>query len=181
MSDTDDVVWRVVPGFDGWYDVSSLGDVRSWRTRAKLCHRSPEPRTLPTKNDAKGYRKVKLTHPVLGKVMISVHHLVLAAFVGPRPHGLVCDHINANRSDNRVANLRWVTTAENIAHAADLGRMNVRPGARAQSPLTEADITAIRRRRQAGETLRKLASAFGVVPATISRIALGQTWKDVAS
>ena len=173
--------WRVVPGFDAWYEASSLGQVRSWRTRAKLCTRSPEPRILPARDAGHGYRHVKLSHPVLGKVSVAVHHAVLAAFGRHRPHGMVADHINADRSDNRVENLRWVTSAENIAHAAALGRTDGRPGARAQSPLDEDAVREIRRLRAEGLKLADIAQRFGVSDATISRIALGHSWSEVAA
>ena len=173
-------VWRSVPGFDGWYEVSNLGRVRSWRTRAKLCWRAEKPRLLKGGLNPDGYRIVKLTHAVLGKLVVVVHHLVLAAFIRPRPDGMVCDHLNANRADNRLENLRWVTPSENIAHAAELGRMDGRPGARSQSPLSIDDVREIRRLRQAGNKLQPIASLFGVSTSTISRIALGHGWKDVA-
>ena len=171
-------VWRPVPGFDGWYDASDWGRVRSWRTRAKLEHRSSRPRLLAGRKD-RGYRQMKLSHPVLGKVKVAVHHLVLATFVRSRPSGLVCDHINADRCDNRVENLRWVTPRDNIRHAAALGRMNVRPGARSHSPLSVGDVREIRRLRQSGARLRLLAERFGVSESTVSRIGLGRGWKEV--
>ena len=48
-----------------------------------------------------------------------VHHLVLAAWVGPRPAGLVADHINGRRGDNRATNLRWVTQSDNLRNRHD--------------------------------------------------------------
>jgi hypothetical protein len=171
--------WRVVPGFDGWYEVSSLGRVRSWRTRAKLGARAATPRELPGRDDGKGYRRVKLSHPVLGKVSVGVHHVVLAAFGRERPHGMVADHINADRSDNRVENLRWVTAGENIAHAAELGRMDGRPGARSHSSLSVDDVAEIRRLRADGRKLLELAERFGVSLTAVSRICLGQSWREV--
>jgi len=171
--------WRVVPGFDDRYEVSNRGRVRSWRTRGRLCCRAAEPHILPARDDGKGYRHVKLTHSVLGKLSVAVHHLVLAAFVRPRPADLVCDHINADRSDNRVENLRWVTPPENIAHAAALGRMDGRPGARSMSPLTEDSVREIRRLRSEGLKLADIAARFGVTDSTVSRIALGHTWSEV--
>lgn len=171
--------WRVVPGFDAWYEVSSLGAVRSWRTRERLPRRAHEPTLLAGRDIGEGYRHVHLTHPVLGEVDVAVHHLVLAAFVRARPAGKVCDHINADRSDNRVENLRWVTAAENIAHAAALGRIGKRPSPRSVSSLSEADVVEVRRLRAQGLKLDELARQFGVSDSTISRIALGQTWMGV--
>ena len=177
--DEEGETWRVVPGFDGWYDVSDLGRVRSRRTPGKLCFRATTPRFLPARDAGKGYRHAKLTHPVLGKVSVAVHHVVLAAFDRPRPTNMVADHINAHRSDNRLCNLRWVSPSENIAHAAELGRMDGRPGSRSMSPLTVESVAEIRRRRADGEKLLDLAKAFGVSASTISRIGLGRSWSEV--
>lgn len=181
MSGVDEMgeIWRVSPGFDDWYEVSDRGRVRSWRTPGKLCFRANAARLLPARDAGAGYRHVKLTHPVLGKVSVAVHHLVLAAFDRPRPAGMVADHINADRSDNRRCNLRWVSPPDNIAHAADLGRMDGRSGPRSLSPLTVEAVAEIRRRRTAGEKLLALADAFGVSASTISRIGLGRSWSEV--
>lgn len=51
-----------------------------------------------------------------------VHHLVLETFVGMCPPGMQCDHINRNRTDNRLENLRWVTPKENSRNRKDNDR-----------------------------------------------------------
>ena len=168
--------WRVVPGFDGWYEVSNVGAVRSWRTPAKLNVRRESPRALVGGRDGKGYWCVKLTHPVLGKLIVFVHQLVLAAFEGPRGPGMICDHRNADRGDNAVGNLRWVTATENVRHAARSGRM----GPWAHSRLNPDRVREIRRQRADGVSLRTLADRFGVSASSISRVALGRGWREVA-
>jgi hypothetical protein len=45
---------------------------------------------------------------------VKVHHAVLEAWGFPRPNGYECDHINGNYTDNRLANLEWVTRGENV-------------------------------------------------------------------
>ena len=49
-----------------------------------------------------------------------VHHAVLSAWVGPRPEGMECDHINGDSLDNRLCNLEWVTHKENMRRRADM-------------------------------------------------------------
>ena len=51
---------------------------------------------------------------------ILVHHAVLSAWVGPRPEGMECDHINGDSLDNRLCNLEWVTHQENMHRRADM-------------------------------------------------------------
>ena len=53
---------------------------------------------------------------------IFVHHAVLLAWVGPRPEGYECDHLNGNGADNRLENLEWVTPEENRRRAVILRR-----------------------------------------------------------
>ena len=59
------------------------------------------------------------------KVFKFVHELVLEAFVGPRPRGCQCDHINGYREDNNVENLRWVTPWENIRNPITNARRRI--------------------------------------------------------
>ena len=171
--------WRVVPGFDGWYEVSSLGRVRSWRLTARREARRTRPRMLRGQYTDLGYHLVKLTHPVFGVMYVGVHQMVLAAFVCARPERLVCDHINANPSDNRVENLRWVTTVANQHHAVALGHVTGRVGPRSFSPLDETKVREMRRRRNDGESLKALATDFNVSTTTVSKVVNNLIWREV--
>jgi hypothetical protein len=173
--------WATIPGFDGWYEVSDRGRVRSWRHTGEADRRRASPRVLRGIFTELCYHVVKLTHPVFGPLNVGVHQLVLAAFIGPRPHLAVCDHINATPSDNRVANLRWITAAENVRHAANLGHLVGRHGPRASSPLDEARVRELRALRAGGASLKALAATFDVSTATVSRVVNGVLWKEVAA
>ena len=59
-------------------------------------------------NHSKGYRTIRINNK-----SYRIHRLVLKYFVGECPIGFECDHINRNRSDNRVSNLRWVNRSNN--------------------------------------------------------------------
>jgi hypothetical protein len=179
MSGSTQEEWRVVPGFDGWYEVSSTGRVRSWRLTRYREARRDQPRVLRGAYTALGYHLVKLTHPVFGAMDVGVHQMVLAAFVGPRPELMVCDHINATPSDNRVENLRWVTSAENHRHSVALGRSTGRVGPRSFSPLDAAKVRAMRERRREGASLKTLAEAFDVSTTTVSKVVNHLIWREV--
>jgi hypothetical protein len=107
-------IWRAVVGFEGKYEVSNLGRVRS----------------LPG-----GYRHAKVLKPQLnGRVgkqyqfvfltnqtQCYVHHMVAAAFIGARPEGMFVCHNNGERMDNRAENLRYDTSSANGLDAVKHG------------------------------------------------------------
>jgi hypothetical protein len=100
-------IWKPIIGFEGIYEVSSLGRVKSFR--------NPKERILrPTKN-GRGYMKVIL-YKSDTKKQITVHQLVSIAFLNHVPNGnkLVIDHINDNKTDNRLDNLQVVTQSFNL-------------------------------------------------------------------
>ncbi len=105
--------WRPVLGYEGLYEVSTEGRVRTLR-KGHLMH----PHT-----DRHGYLLAGLSRD--GKQRTTrVHHMVLEAFVGPRPEGLVGCHNNGDPSDNRLENLRWDTQRNNNLDAVRHGRNN---------------------------------------------------------
>lgn len=118
--------WRAIPGFEGRYDVSSLGSVRSVTRDAR---RAPGPRlfngsavTLVGKVLRAATMKSGHKFVMLGRGNGRlVHRLVLLAFVGPCPDGKEALHRNDVPGDNWVGNLRWGTRAENIEDAFNNG------------------------------------------------------------
>lgn len=111
--------WLPVPGYEGVYEVSSLGRVRSLprevddgRTR----RRRLKGKILTLSTQTSGYLQVRLQAAGQHSAPL-VHRLVLEAFVGPAPSGAEACHQNGNPHDNRVENLRWDTRRENVADA----------------------------------------------------------------
>ena len=110
--------WRDIAGYEGWYQVSNIGNVKSIKRRhnshGHWCILHTEIILKPTLF-GKGYQCVRLA-PVNKnekKRGFAVHRLVAEAFI-PNPDNLPqIDHINRNKLDNRVENLRWVTNGEN--------------------------------------------------------------------
>src|SRR5688500_18178567 len=92
--------WVAIEGQDGLYSVSREGQVRSERYGI-----------LKT-NDARDYRTVQLAN----RKRFTVHRLVAAAFIGPRPQVAQINHKNGIKSDNRAENLEYCTGSQNMKH-----------------------------------------------------------------
>ena len=171
-------VWAPVPEWEGLYEVSNMGRVRSLRK-----NRGPRkvPRILkpqPTGRQSKKRMSVRLFRAETGvtKFML-VHRLVLMAFVGPCPDGHETRHLNDDPTDNRLGNLCWGTRRQNAADARANGIS--RAGARNGRALLDADkVRAIRKLR--GEVpQQELADRFGVAQTTISGVQTGKLWPHV--
>jgi hypothetical protein len=108
--------WRAVIGVPE-YEVSSLGRIRRTRTQRVLKGR-------PNRyiNGKPAYTLVDLC---VGGVHDdrTLHSLVAAAFIGPRPDGMQIDHVNGIKQDNRPENLEYVTPSENTRRSYALGRV----------------------------------------------------------
>lgn len=125
------VEWRPIPGYEGLYEASSLGQIRSL---SKMEHakdgRKPRPRVgrilIPAiRRTKKPYHSVMLSDSGKSKSIL-VHAAVAMAFYGPRPvmHGksVVVDHINGNVGDNRVCNLQYCTNGQNTTKQSTKSR-----------------------------------------------------------
>ena len=102
-----DEEWKAIEGFP-LYQVSNYGRVYSFYQNKLL---------KLNLTAGKRYLMVILHNNDGNERGVLVHHLVLEAFVGPRPEGKECNHKNGVPSDNTLGNLEWVTHAENMAHA----------------------------------------------------------------
>lgn len=149
--------WRDIPGWDGRYQVSDDGQVRSFQPGRRAKMRKID--VMPT-----GHCSVLLVRP---RLKMCVHRAVALAFIGPAPsekHHVA--HWDGNARNNHVSNLRWATPKENIADKRRLGE---------HQKLTQEQVEEIRLRKGTVST-PKLAREYGVVPSHIWRIQNGQVW-----
>lgn len=99
--------WKEVPGYEGLYVVSDQGTVMSLNYK-----RTGKRKELKPVKKSNGYQTVSLFRDGVGK-KFTVHRIVWNAFNGDIPDGKEIDHINTIRDDNRLVNLRCVTSKEN--------------------------------------------------------------------
>jgi len=166
--------FRTIEGFPG-YRVSRDGEVRSCWSRGFR-------RTLTdTWQALKPIRRGRYLTVNLSdggrKVARFVHRLVLEAFVGPRPEGMVCCHDDGDPANNRVENLRWDTYQSN---SNDMLRHGTRLiGSAARSKLDEGEVAAIRRSRSEGVSFAELASTYGVSHQNVQAIVYRRSWRHL--
>lgn len=128
--------WRDIPGYEGRYQVSDLGRVRSLDALVRCGFEGKGQRLVvgrvlrPGTIDRWGHVSV-----ALGKGNSQgVHVLVARAFIGPRPEGLDVAHWSSIGDDNRWANLIYTTRGENNAHRIPNGKAKI----------TEADVVRLK-------------------------------------
>ena len=108
-------IWRDVKGYEGLYQVSNLGRVKSLAKYKNGNGGSKfwiKEKILNPKKMENGYLRVVL-HKNREKKYFQVHRLVYETFVGEIPDGMQCNHINEIKSDNRLENLNLMTPKEN--------------------------------------------------------------------
>lgn len=182
---TDDIPtteerWLPVPGYEGRYEVSDWGRVRSSTSRIRgfYC------KIMVQRFDKDGYKRISLRtfKGGISPKTFKIHGLVLEAFVGPCPTGCISNHKDYNRANNRIHNLEYLTPKQNYQHSYSrifmaLSRGEKHPFAK----LKCSDIPEIFRLRKEGVSQRNIGLRFSVAAGTIADVIYGKTWKHVNS
>lgn len=171
--------WRPVVGYDELYEVSTLGRVRGALVKKKG-HLGKKCGNIKHQSlSTTGYYNVmiwKNNNPRL----IKVHRLVATAFIPNPENKRTINHINCNKTDNRLVNLEWMTYKENLQHARDNGRIPIVIGEDAfSSKLTNKDVIEIRILAEMGIRTNTMARLFEVHAATISGIITRKMWNHI--
>ncbi len=169
--------WKPVVGYEGYYEVSDQGRVRSLeRTVIRNGESIVPSRIIAQKLTKNGYLAVNLWRNNKYKTR-TVHRLVLEAFVGPHPRGMQACHDDGDRTNNFANNLRWDTPSANNLdkrrHGTNWGPRGTR---QKHSKLTEDDVREIRRLRNLGHKYTELAKHYGVHKSTVEHAATYRNW-----
>lgn len=143
--------WKVIPGFSK-YSVSDTGLIRSANGILK-------PRKRPD-----GYMEF-WPYKNGRKKHFFVHRAVALAFIGPANDRHV-DHINRNRSDNRISNIRYLSKLENSQRS----KINI---------LNSVTVKKMRIEFSKGSTVSKLSELYGVSITTVCQALDGTTWGNI--
>lgn len=122
-------IWKDIKGFEGYYQVSNLGKVRSLdrveyyqrKDSDKITRRSRKGKMLITKTDRYGYEVAHLRKDGEVNIYPTVHRLVAESFIDNLHNKPTVNHKDCDKKNNVVSNLEWNTISENTKHASDNG------------------------------------------------------------
>lgn len=169
-------IWKDIPGYDSYYQVSNYGRVRSWRNAQH--GRRGEPRIRKVHEDDNGYYTITLSDDTVNK-SYKVHQVVAKVFI-PNPEEKPCiNHKDSDRGNNHVDNLEWCTYQENMDHAIKNGR--IKRGEKAgRSKLTRNQVLQIRSIYENGWFDKdQIAEAYNMNSEYIMKIIRNQAWKHI--
>lgn len=190
--------WRDIAGFEGLYQVSSIGRVKCLSKPQHVCPHCGEAvsKLLPEKIMSpsikrNGYAQLTLTKDGVRSYFM-VHRLVATTFLdcqGINVAALEVNHIDFNKLNNAASNLEWKTRVDNVRHAVEGGRCHAETNPNRSpfnnpktSHVLDGDkVRAIRALLADGTKQRLIAELFGVSESTISAIKNNQQWVDFES
>ena len=152
---------------------------KHWRRTQSgtLSHYNPPRRA--DKADKLGYCRIGVPMGNGRNTIVYAHRLVWVYHNGPIPRGLEVNHIDGNKSNNRLSNLEVVTRSENQQHAMKV--INSWQPNRGEdsgtAKFTWEEVCQIRKDSEAGATRKELAKRHNVTENCIRSIVLGLTWK----
>lgn len=180
--------WRPVVGFEGIYEVSSHGRVRSCTRRVRVAatwRRGPTWKTIKSQMRRPTHGGTGSPYPRVHlwcqhrEVCRMVHHLVLEAFAGARPRRAVANHLDGDKQHNCTGNLAWCSRSQNALHAIESGLVRGRGEESAMHKSSTEQVREIRRLARAGTSFRDIERALGVPYARVWKIVRRRTWRHV--
>jgi hypothetical protein len=164
--------WRPVVGYEGVYEVSIFGRVK------RLLKHSRRGRSGVLKPIPQHAGRLYVCLSVHGSHSFhTIHSLVAAAFLGPRPQGLTINHINGDHTNNTAENLEYITMQENRDHASRMG-LTAWGERNPNTKLSPEQVREIRA-QEGKETILGLSKRFGVSRPVIKAVLRRETHRNV--
>ena len=177
-------VWKDIPGYEGRYQVSNLGQVKGLDYIREASNGLPfkvKGRILKTDIIHCGYHRVALSKNNKKKHFL-VHRLVIESFVPNPDNKPEANHEDCNKNNNRFDNLDWTTKLENMRHAIKNGRRDNMPNVKGEehyaARLNNLQVRVIKKCLDEFKNV-ELSTYFNVRNYIISDIRIGRTWKHI--
>ncbi len=175
-------LWKDVKGFEGYYQVSNLGRVKSLtrtevyqrKDSSRLTTRVRQGRDLVSKVDRYGYRVIHLRKDGEVNIYPTIHRLVAEAFINNPENKPTVNHKDCDKQNNIVSNLEWNTISENTKHASDNGLLkptvvSMRGDKNISFKLFPEVCSMIDKLKSENFSIKDIASITKLNPATVSR------------
>ena len=182
-------IWKAIKGFESYYEVSNLGNIRSLNRNVKsgIHNWKLKSRILKPRKDRNGYYSVSISFNGIVKQFL-IHRLVAFEFVEGFNETLEVNHKDFDKTNNKANNLEWCTKSENHKHLyknnqdSYIKRENFQ-GIGDKNPraiLKEEDVLFIRENCANNKITRKEATLiYGVSKSAIDSIMTRKNWKHI--
>lgn len=171
-------VWKDIPEFEGYYQVSNLGRVRSLNRIIRDGRNKFKGSIMKLTLDKKGYLRVRFSKNNI-KTSFKVHRLVARAFIPNSDNKPEVNHKDLNKANNHIYNLEWISTKENSRHyfKSELAKGRNLHENNPKAKLTWDDINLIRKlKEEYSFTDYRLSWLFNVRKSHINKIINYKQW-----
>lgn len=176
-------IWKDIKGYEGVYQVSNLGRVRSLSRELTYSDgRKYQYKGKVLKVNVNKVCGARMVHLYLNqsREALLLHRLVAVAFIPNPSNKPEINHINGDRSDNSVSNLEWATRAENMEHGFRTGLINNTGTNHGNNVYPDEQIREVKRLLKEGSLTQKaIAEVTGVKKGTVEQIAQGRQWRHI--
>jgi len=166
-------LWLPLKSFSWPYEVSNKGRVRTLNY-----NKTKETKVMSLGINRGGYPFIVLRR--MGKTVAkTVHSLVMEVWHGNRPEGLVINHKDGVKTNNKNENLEYVTISRNTKHSFEIGTQCNKGINHSQAKMNDDTVRKIRLLKSTGLSNREVSEELGISRGMVSNVSCGRNWSHV--
>lgn len=172
-------MWRAISEYEGFYEASSDGKVRSINRIVRYKDGSSRkwPKLELKQGLSNGYKQIFLSKNGKSRAF-KVHNIILFAFLGFKSSSMTVNHKDGNKFNNKLSNLEYITMLDNVRHGFKNGLMAVGSNNNL-SKLTDAQVIAIRYLSRSGMKPTDIATNFKITYQNVWLIVNRKSWRHL--